>query len=138
MQPAGVDLRVAVVERLLEPGLLGRGNKEIPRGEMVEPSDGWWHLSPGGYRIRFKDVVEVPKDAVGICFPRSSLLRMGATLHCAVWDPGYKGRGQAFLVVHNPHGVKVEVGARIAQIMFIRLEEKPGTLYRGGYYGEGL
>lgn len=138
IQPAGVDLRVAVIEKLLEEGSLGKNDKVLPKGETIEPIDGWWMLKPGGYRIRFDDVVEVPEDAIGLCFPRSSLLRMGVTLHCAVWDPGYKGRGQAFMVVHNPHGIKLEVGSRVAQIVFIRLEETPGILYRGTYYGEGL
>jgi len=138
VQPAGIDLRVALVEKLLDEGSIGRSGKVIPKGEIIEPVNGWWMLKPGGYRIRFDDVVEVPEDAVGLCFPRSSLLRMGVTLHCAVWDPGYKGRGQALMVVHNPHGIKLEVRSRVAQIVFIRLEEAPGTLYRGAYYGEGL
>ena len=138
VQPAGVDLRVGEVEVLDGPGRLLVSGKHLPPARRLEPVGGAWLLGPGSYRIRFQDPVRVPGDAVGLCFPRSSLLRMGAALYCAVWDPGYEGRGQALLVVYNPHGVEVEVGARIAQIVFIRLVEKPGALYRGSYHGEGL
>jgi len=138
VQPAGVDLRVAEVEMLAEPGLLGVKSRIIPRGTPVAPEGGVWRLTPGAYRIRFLDVVEVPRDSLGLCFPRSSLLRMGAALHCAVWDPGYKGRGQALLTVYNPNGITVEAGARIAQIIFIKLAGEAKGEYQGAYQGEGL
>jgi len=63
---------------------------------------------------------------------------MGALLGCAVWDPGYRGRGEALLVVGNPHGIRIEVGARIAQLVFIRLYPQLGEGYSGVYQGERL
>ena len=137
VQPAGVDLRVASVSRIVEPGMLGREGKRVPRGEEIPAENGVWRLAPGHYRIRFLDVVSVPVWAVGFCYPRSSLLRMGASLHCAVWDPGYTGRGEALLVVYNEHGIILEEGARIAQIVYARIEGETRP-YRGDYQGEGL
>ncbi|MEB3860946.1 MAG: deoxyuridine 5'-triphosphate nucleotidohydrolase, partial [Desulfurococcales archaeon] len=87
VQPAGVDLRVGEVRRLDSQGLLGVGDRRIPSGVRVEADNGWWSLEPGAYRIRFLDVVRVPPNVVGLCFPRSSLLRMGALVGCGVWDP---------------------------------------------------
>lgn len=136
VQPAGVDLRIEAVEELGEPGSLGIRERRLPRGELVEPVNGWWLLGPGAYRIRFMDEVIIPEWGVGFCFPRSSLLRMGAALHCAVWDPGYRGRGQALLAVYNPHGVRIQVGARIAQLVIARIEPPPGEAYSGAYQGE--
>ncbi|MEB3845420.1 MAG: deoxyuridine 5'-triphosphate nucleotidohydrolase [Desulfurococcales archaeon] len=138
VQPAGIDLRVAEVEVLSGEGVLGVGGKLIPPGRSVGAEGGYWSLKPGAYRVRFLDIVEVPADSVGLCYPRSSLLRMGAFLGCAVWDPGYKGRGQALLAVFNEQGLKLEVGTRIAQIVFVRLEKAPPSLYKGSYQGEGL
>lgn len=63
---------------------------------------------------------------------------MGVTVHLAVWDPGYVGRGEALMVVLNPHGVEIEQGARVAQLLLIKLVEKPDRVYRGRYYGENL
>lgn len=138
VQPAGVDLSVGSIELLREQGYLGLYTRRIPAGERLTPQDGVYNLKPGAYRVRFREAVQIPSWAVGFCYPRSSLLRMGATLACAVWDPGYKGRGAALLLVYNPWGLKLEVGARIAQIVIARLEEKPGKLYAGYYQGEGL
>jgi len=104
----------------------------------VRPADGLYRLQPGAYKIRFMDVVSVPLDAVGLCFPRSTLLRMGVSISCAVWDPGYSGRGESLMTVLNPHGVAIAQGARVAQLVFIRLESPPASLYRGSYQGENL
>ncbi len=138
VQPAGVDLRLDTVEELVEAGRLGVGERVRPRGRPIEPVDGWYRLGPGYYRIRFLDPVAVPSSAVGLCFPRSSLLRMGASVLCAVWDPGYRGRGEALLAVFNAYGVELERGARIAQLVFLRVGGAPGGLYEGVYQGEGL
>ncbi len=136
-QPAGVDLTLDYVEEFGEPGFLGRAERRVPRGVRLECPSGLCRLEPGAYRVRFREEVRIPSWAVGLCFPRSSLLRMGAQLSCAVWDPGYRGRGAALLVVYNVHGVEVELGARIAQLVIARLEELPASLYRGAYLGEG-
>jgi dUTP pyrophosphatase len=138
VQPAGVDLRVWKIWRFLGPGVLYLDSKKLQDVEEVEAVGGYWDLAPGAYKVTFADPVQVPLWAVGFCYPRSSLLRMGVTLNCAVWDPGYKGRGEALLIVHNPHGVKIEYGARIAQMVFARLEEPVGRGYEGSYQGENL
>jgi dUTP pyrophosphatase len=138
IQPAGIDLSVDSIEVLREKGHLGLETRRIPVGEPVAPVGGVYNLEPGAYRVRFREAVQIPPWAVGFCYPRSSLLRMGATLACAVWDPGYRGRGVALLVVFNPLGLRLEAGARIAQLVIARLEEKPGKVYTGYYQGEGL
>jgi dUTP pyrophosphatase len=63
---------------------------------------------------------------------------MGVSISCAVWDPGYSGRGESLMTVLNPHGVTIAQGARVAQLVFIRLESKPTKLYQGAYQGENL
>jgi len=139
VQPAGVDLTLSSVKVLDEGGILDVNFRKVPEGVDVLPDEeGFFNLEAGSYRIRFGEVVEIPEWALGLCLPRSSLLRMGASLHCAVWDPGYKGRGEALLVVHNPKGVRIRRGARIAQIVFARLERLPHSTYRGKYLYEGL
>jgi dUTP pyrophosphatase len=137
VQPAGVDLRVSKVYRFLSGGVLGE-ERELPRVEELEPVEGYWVLRPGAYKVRFAEVVSVPLTLVGLCFPRSSLLRMGALLACTVWDPGYRGRGEALLAVLNEHGLRLEVGARVAQLVFIRMDKRPKQGYRGVYLGENI
>ncbi|MEM0491499.1 MAG: deoxyuridine 5'-triphosphate nucleotidohydrolase [Acidilobaceae archaeon] len=138
IQPAGIDLSICEVNTIEEPGLIGLNNRVIPQTKPVEIKDGAWRLPKGSYRIRYCEVVRIPEDTVGLCFPRSSLLRMGVDIKCAVWDPGYHGRGEGLLIVYNELGVTIEHKARIAQIIFIKLKGKPHKLYEGVYQKEGL
>lgn len=139
IQPAGIDLTLDTIVAFDGPGALSPHERIIPKGTPLQVGeDGYYHMGPGAYRIRFREVVSIPEWGIGFCLPRSSLLRMGASLHCAVWDPGYKGRGEALLVIHNPHGIKLARGTRIAQLVIARLESLPTDKYRGAFWGEGL
>jgi dUTP pyrophosphatase len=53
----------------------------------------------------------------------------------AVWDAGYRGRSEALLTVWNPAGFDIQQGARIAQLVFLRLTRTTEG-YRGAYQGE--
>jgi dUTP pyrophosphatase len=139
IQPNGVDLSLDAVWRFLEAGQLGRHNadRHLPeREDLTFAADGWLRLEPGVYGIRYAERVDVPVDCGGLCFPRSSLLRMGLTVPTAVWDAGYGGQGEGLLQVSNPQGVRVQHGARIAQLVVFRLTQ-PTQGYAGQYQNEG-
>ncbi len=139
VQPAGIDLRVKKIFTFLSKGKISFRGKELPEvRELPKGSDGCWELGPGEYKVRFSEIVEVPADAVGICLPRSSLLRSGIDVRCALWDPGYVGRGEALLSVLNPNGCLICSEARIAQLVFIKLISSPKKLYSGSYIGENV
>lgn len=135
---AGMKLHVDAIFRLREPGLLGRGSRKLPEVEEVKLINGFYRLPPGAYRIRYREVVRVPPRAVALAIPRSSLLRMGATIYTAVWDPGYEGRGEGLLTVFNPFGIEIEAGAQVAQLVFVEMDRETRRLYRGAYYRENL
>ncbi|MCD6324096.1 MAG: deoxyuridine 5'-triphosphate nucleotidohydrolase [Desulfurococcales archaeon] len=137
-QPAGVDLTVRKIFTFINAGVFRFEDKELSRTEEVPPEGGKWKLPQGAYKIRFNEVVKIPEDALGLCLPRSSLLRSGVDIRCAVWDPGYYGRGEALLAVLNPNGVEIGVDARVAQLILVRLAGRPKKLYRGGYWGENI
>jgi dUTP pyrophosphatase len=140
LQPNGVDLSLDAVWRFVDgPGSLGRAadDRVLPsREELVFAPDGWLALGAGAYGIRYAERVEIPVDCGGLCFPRSSLLRMGCYVPTAVWDAGYRGRGEGLLVVSSPHGVRLQHGARIVQLVLFRLTERPATGYGGRYQDE--
>mgnify|MGYP000241627575 CR=1 FL=1 len=138
VQPGGVDLSLSEIHRFLSSGSLGETTRSLAKTEPIQPVNGFWHLKPGVYKAIYKEVVRVPYDCIGILLPRSSLLRIGATILSAVWDPGYIGRGEGLLIVFNPHGISLELGTRIGQIIFIRLESKPHTVYKGVYQHERI
>ncbi|MCG3225624.1 MAG: deoxyuridine 5'-triphosphate nucleotidohydrolase [Candidatus Heimdallarchaeota archaeon] len=135
-QIAGFDLSVREIMQLQDGGVLDFDNSKrlIPQHELLEKEDDAWMLKPGGYLVRYNEIVEVPNDAVGIVLPRSSLMRCGATIFSAVWDPGYKGRGVGLMVTYAE--IKIHQNTRIAQIMFIKTSEKTKKGYSGDYQNE--
>lgn len=136
IQPNGVDLSLDSVWRVVGPGALGRSNADrlVPaRDQLVFDEDGWLDLPSGGYVIRYAEEVSLPRDCGGLCFPRSSLLRMGVYVPTAVWDAGYIGRGEGWLEVRNPSGVRLQRGARIVQLVVFRLTQPAQSGYAGAY-----
>lgn len=141
LQPNGIDLRLERVQRLTSPGLLGEGEnvrEPAAREELAADADGWWDLHAGSYVITFRERVNLPKHLMALGRPRSSLLRSGVTVHGAVWDAGYSGRGEGLLAVLNPRGYRIQRGARILQLVFYRLGEPAVAGYRGRYQGENV
>ncbi len=135
-QPNGVDLSVDEVWLPTGSGALGRSNADrlLPEREALKfDADGWLHLPQGGYGIRYLESVQVPRDCGGLCFPRSSLLRMGAYIPTAVWDAGYAGRGEGWLEVRNPYGIRLQHAARVVQLVIFRLSEAAAIGYAGAY-----
>jgi len=140
LQPAGIDLTLRSISRFLSKGVLDftNGKRRIAEVEEIPFSkDGYIDLPPGAYRITFNEVIVVPRDCVGIALPRSSLIRSGATIITALWDPGYRGRSQGLLVVFNNNGIRLYRNARIAQIIFIKAE-KVRSSYSGSYQNENI
>jgi len=140
VQPNGVDLSLDAVWRFLGAGTLGVDNADrtLPaQEELAFDADGWLDLAPATYGVRYAEWVEVPLDYGGLCFARSSLLRMGVSVPTAVWDAGYAGRGSGLLVVSSPYGLRIQHGARIAQLVLFRLTEPASTAYAGQYQHEG-
>ena len=134
VQPNGVDLTLDAVFEQVEPGRIGRNGKSVGERERVDDEDDIFRLSPGGYVVRYAEIVRIPDGHVGFLLPRSSLLRNSCMLDTAVWDAGYEGRGEGLLEVH--HGIELEVGARIAQLVLAEAAHR--ETYEGDYQGEHL
>jgi dUTP pyrophosphatase len=140
LQPSGFDLSVGEVLAYEGGGSVDFSNEErvIAQGRPLKPNrDGWYKLGPGCYTIVYNEVVRMSLDLAAIARTRSTLLRNGASVGTAVWDPGYQGRSSSLLVVHNPHGMRLKRDARVVQLVFFRIGEvKEG--YRGAYQNERL
>ena len=139
LQPNGVDLRLERVQRLVSRGHLGAADavrEPADREDVDADAEGWWDLHAGPYVITYRERVNLPNDLMALIRPRSSLLRSGVTLHGAVWDAGYSGRGEGLLSVLNQRGYRVQRGARVAQLVFFRLSAGTAQGYAGRYQGE--
>ncbi|CAJ37146.1 putative dUTP pyrophosphatase [Methanocella arvoryzae MRE50] len=139
-QVNGLELTVEHIEAFDGPGRIGFDNadRKLPVYQRLEwDSDGWLFLPKGCYKIVFNEIVSIPKDMCAIARPRSSLLRMGATVETAIWDAGYRGRSEALLVVHNEQGLFLKKDTRAIQLIFMHLSsEQEG--YSGRYMNENI
>jgi dUTP pyrophosphatase len=140
-QMCGMELTLQKIERFASAGAVAFDNKEraLPETSALDfDSSGWISLSPGAYLVTFNEIVSIPKDAAAFARARSTLLRCGATLETALWDPGYRGRSQSLLVVYNPDGLRLKKNARLMQLIFLRLEKEAEKVYEGRYQGENI
>ncbi len=132
LTPNGFDLTAGEIHRYDGAGQLDFSNdeRELPETTRLQPekrdSDdeyGWWELEQGVYKIVANETVRLPNDVMAFTFPRSSLLRMGATIDNAAWEAGFEGVGAFMLHVENPDGISIKENARVNQIVFVQMEE---------------
>jgi dUTP pyrophosphatase len=141
VQPNGFDLTLASISRHLGGGVVGVSNTDrvLPELTDIEFDDrGWVDLEPGCYHIVYNEVVALPLNLMALGRPRSTLSRIGATIHTAVWDAGYEGRSASLLVVFNPAGIRLQRNARVMQLVFMTIAYPGQTGYSGIYQGENL
>jgi dUTP pyrophosphatase len=132
LTPNGFDLTAGHVFEFDTAGALDFSNNErvIPKGKEVSPKKknrkdkfGWWNLAKGAYKIKTNETVNLPNDLVALAFSRTSLLRMGCFTQHGVWDAGFKGKAEFVLIVDNPKGIRLKQNARIAQLIFLPINE---------------
>lgn len=140
VQSCGVDLTLRAVSRFLSAGFLDFDNarRSLATREQLPWLNDAMELSPGAYHIVYNEQVNLPPDVMALAYPRSSLLRCGVTTYTAVWDPGYSGRAEALMLVHNPYGFILDRRARVTQLVFTRLGSDVAALYEGRYNRENL
>ena len=140
LQPSGFDLSLKEVREFSGSGSADFSNEErvIAGSAPIAPDyDGWYWLPPGCYTIVYNEVIRMPLDIAAIARTRSTLLRNGATVETAVWDPGYQGRSSSLLVVHNPEGIRLRRDARVAQLIFCKTGNV-GEGYLGVFQNERI
>ncbi|MFH1875755.1 MAG: deoxyuridine 5'-triphosphate nucleotidohydrolase [Candidatus Omnitrophota bacterium] len=140
LTPNGFDVTVATVSEFAGSGALDFSNSErvlpachaiAPHKKKQEDTFGWWKLLPGAYKIRTNETVNLPNTLIALAYTRTSLLRMGAYTQHGVWDAGFHGTGEFILIVANPHGIELKQNCRIAQLVFVPVDETQG--YTGIY-----
>ena len=138
LQPSGFDLSLESVEAFKGGGATDYSNEGRVLAEtepLASDEAGWFNLGQGCYKVVYNETVRMPLDVAALARTRSTLLRSGAALGTAVWDPGYQGRSSSLLVVHNPHGIRLKRNARIAQLVFFHTGEVEKG-YTGAYQNE--
>lgn len=141
LQPNGFDLTLESVSIHIGAGVVGQSNDDrvLPDLELLSfDSNGWVELQPGIYHMTYNEIVALPLGLMALGRPRSTLNRIGVTIHTAVWDAGYEGRSTSLLVVLNPDGVMLQRDSRVMQLVFFGVTNPGETGYSGIYQGENI
>jgi dCTP deaminase len=144
----GVDLRLGQVHVISEGGAFieadgaaGLGKRKGVQTKLLTEwqSDAdeqkFVSIEPGNYYVvRTIEGVKTPLDVMPMVYPRSTLFRVGLQLLVTKTDPGYEGPLAFGLKNLSDFPVQLQLGARIANIVFHNIEGR-GTAYRGQHQG---
>ena len=136
IQPNGVDLKIGSIKKASGRALLK--DDRYNKGEYIQKipnEDGLYVLDKGFYRVIYDEIIEIPENHIGLVYPRSRLMRSGGNLRTAVWDSGYRGKGEGGLAIDRK--MRVEDGMKIGQMVMCRTEELEES-YDGTHQGENL
>ncbi len=132
----GFDLQLSEVYRIKGDGYLGVTERKTCEIETIATlKDKTVVLNPGDFvLVKTVETVNVPDNLVGILKPRSTLQRMGLFLRTTQIAPGYCGELTFALKNEGPSTVTIEMGARIAHVLFAEVSGKT-AVYRGQWQG---
>lgn len=138
IQTHGVELTIDDIYALLGDAHLSNDDYIKPQRMSIQTSSGKYVVGPeldgGTFVVQYDEVIEIPDDHVGFVYPRSRLLRCGIHLTTAVWESGYKGRGEGALLASNR--TTIESDFAIGQMVMCRAEVL--NQYDGTHQGERL
>lgn len=143
----GIDLRLGAVHTITKggayieaDGAAGLGKRQgVTTEELFTLKEGDTQdtltVKPGEYYlVQTVESLNTPLDLMPMIYPRSSLHRSGLLLLVTKTDPGYKGKLTLGLTNLGPFEVKLQLGARICNVVFYKIEgEVVG--YRGQHQG---
>lgn len=144
----GIDLRLGAVYKIIQGGAFietdgpmnlgkrkGAKTKLIAKFRPRSKKQEWIIVKPKDYYlISTVEWINTPKDLLPVVFTRTTMFRTGLLLINSKVQPGYKGTLTMGLTNLNPYDVKVQLGARICDVIFYKIEGKT-IPYRGQHQG---
>lgn len=140
----GLDLRLGAIYQITEGGAFieaGLGKRKGVKTQVLaefkkgKRKQEWVVIKPGDYYlVSTVETINTPKDLMPLIFPRTSLFRAGLLLLNSKTDPGYKGTLTMGLKNLSEFDVKLQMGARICNVVFFKIEGQTVS-YRGQHQG---
>lgn len=144
----GVDLRLGAIHKIVEGGAFIQGDgqqalgsrkgvktEEVAKFNPDSETQDEIIIKPGDYYlVSTHESLNTPADLMPMVYARSSLFRAGLLLLNTKTDPGYKGKLTMGLKNLSEFEVKLQMGARICNLVFYKIEGKTID-YRGQHQG---
>lgn len=140
LEGCGIDLRIGeIYEMDQEEGFLHIEKRKTPDFKPLAKYDKQnpikIKLKPGGiYSATTIEKINTPKDLVGWFIPRSTFYKCGILVQGIRTDPGYKGKFSFVLTNTSSKEFEIEMGARIANMVFHKVDGKTNP-YIGQWQG---
>ena len=133
------DVRLGEIHEFVGEGFLGIAGRKTPEttllGKFQEGRSTTVRLKPNKYYlVKTIEKFNCPTDLAFILIPRSTLYRSGLILLSGLGDPGFKGECTFGLVNAHDKPFMIELGTRICNVIFLRVEGKAEG-YDGAYQG---
>lgn len=135
----GFDLSLKKVEKILG------GVKVLNTKTVIDPNSyeeiltknvgglEVWELEKGSFALTFNEGCKIPNNLTGFIIHRSSIMRGGAYIVSALWDPGFETEemGTTLLVTEK---ILIEKNSRVAQMYFFENESvSVKSIYKGQF-----
>jgi len=136
----GVDLRIGeLFEMADDEGFLLIETRKSPNFKLIAKFEKGKttkiKLEPGKtYSATTIETINTPENLFGWFLPRSTLYKCGIIVQGIRTDPGYKGKFSFIMTNSSKKPFELEMGARIANMVFHRVDGK-ANLYIGQWQG---
>ena len=140
IEGCGIDLRIGEIYEMKEgKGFIYRNTRKTPKYKLIEKfkkgQSKKIRLEPGKFYIaKTIEVINTPKNIFGIFIPRGTFYANGILALGFRVDPGYKGNFRFHLINLAGKDFEIEMGARIANMIFFQVEGKTHP-YKGQWQG---
>lgn len=106
--------------------------------EIIPTQGKYVFISPHSFVLATtQEYLSLPDDLTAFVEGRSSIGRLGLFVQNAGWiDPGFKGQITLELFNASDNTIQLEVGRRIAQLVFVKMSNPCERPYSGKYQGQ--
>lgn len=119
--------------------------KSSRRMTKLITADHYFEIGPGDFVLASScEVFRFPDHLAGRCEGKSSLGRMGLTIHVTAgfFDPGFEGTATLELFNANRYAIRLYPGMKVAQMSFHQMSDRCAAPYGEGvgskYKGQGI
>jgi deoxycytidine triphosphate deaminase len=134
---AGFDLRLGEVYKISGKAFLGETHRQTADIKLVKKygKDKSIKIKPGDFfLVKTIEKINLPINLSAVILPRTTTFRSGLFLRTGPIQPGYEGELTFGLKNEGPIVVEIEMGARIAHVLFHEIKGV-GSKYRGQWQG---
>ena len=138
------DLRAGEIYEFAGEGFLGVNERKTPELKLIAKHDEAKSvkviLEPNKYYVvKTLEKINCPMHLASTVVSRSTLFRSGVLLLGGLTDPGYNGELSIGIINIHSKQFTIELGARIANVIFFKIEGKTNAYespYNGGNIGD--